>query len=278
MDDMDKKAYAAKKHEEVKAMMEELAVKLTSSEAVAGFLNKKIYVLDAYDIPCAKWSFMNQFFVHLAGTCDARGYDQWKQIGRQVKKGAHAAHILVPCFGKKESDDGEEEKFLKFFKSVPVFRAEDTEGADLPYQAELDEMSARVVSLPLIQVAEKIGVSVTYGFSTGAYYGYYRSSAKKIVLCTDAEQTFFHELAHAVDDKLGTLEYMDTKGRNMAEIVAEFTACFLASQYGKMANLLYTRQYLAGYGKVGDVFKALDRAAKIAAYIIAEAEKLEAAA
>jgi len=271
---MDKKAYAEKKHEEVKAMMEELAVRLTSSEDVAGYLNKRLFVLDEFDIPCSKWSAMNQFLVMLSGTFDARGFDQWKQTGRQVKKGAHAARILVPCFGKKEDESGETVDVLRFFKTVPVFRAEDTEGDPLPYEAELAELSARVPALPLVDVAKKIGVSVSFGFSSGAYYGYYSPSARKIMLCTDAEQTFFHELAHAVDDKLGSLH---TETRGMDEVVAEFTACFLASLYGKAANLLYTRRYLAAHGKIGDVFKALDRAAKVAAYIIGEAEAAQAA-
>jgi hypothetical protein len=273
---MDKKAYAEKKRTEVKEMMEELASRLTSSEAVAGYMNKKMYILDQNEIPCGKWSIMNRFLVTLSGTCDARGYDQWRQAGRQVKKGSKAIYILVPCFSKKEGDDGTVQDILKYFRTVPVFRYEDTEGEPLPYAEKLDELNKTLPSLPLVSVAEKIGVSVSFGFSTGDYYGYFSLNDNKIVLCTDSEQTFFHELAHAVDYKLGTADFKDKEGRDLSEIVAEFTACFLASQYGKAANLLYTRQYLAMHGKIGDVFKALDRASTVAAYIMAEAAEVAA--
>ena len=40
------------------------------------------------DIPSAKWSLLNRTLVFLAGTQDARGFRQWKQVGRYVKKGS----------------------------------------------------------------------------------------------------------------------------------------------------------------------------------------------
>ncbi len=46
------------------------------------------------DIPSAKWSWSNKLLQFLADTSDARGYRQWEQAERQVKKGAKAFHIL----------------------------------------------------------------------------------------------------------------------------------------------------------------------------------------
>ena len=63
------------------------------------------------DIPSSMWSFTNRILMFLGDTGDARGFSQWKQVDRWVRKGAKAIHILVPCF-KKEVDDatGEEKE------------------------------------------------------------------------------------------------------------------------------------------------------------------------
>lgn len=45
-------------------------------------------------IPSDKWSIGNRILQMLQGTDDARGYKQWQEAGRQVRKGAHAIHIL----------------------------------------------------------------------------------------------------------------------------------------------------------------------------------------
>jgi len=34
------------------------------------------------------------------GTYDARGYNQWKTVGRQVKKGSKLYYITAPCLIK----------------------------------------------------------------------------------------------------------------------------------------------------------------------------------
>lgn len=47
-------------------------------------------------IPSDKWSIGNRILQMLQGTADARGYKQWQEVGRQVRKGAHAIHILAP--------------------------------------------------------------------------------------------------------------------------------------------------------------------------------------
>ena len=114
------------------------------------------------DIPSAKWSLMNRILMYASGTRDARGFRQWNKVGRHVKKGAKAFHILAPRIVKKKSganrgrassteDDGieeftssemsektpsrnREEKIIVGFLTVPVFRVEDTEGQPLDYE------------------------------------------------------------------------------------------------------------------------------------------------
>jgi hypothetical protein len=77
----------------------------------------------------SKWSWGNQLMVILRGFSDARGFHQWHEVGRWVKKGEKAFYILGPV--KKKSTDkqtGEEKSIVVGFKGVAVFGLEQTEG------------------------------------------------------------------------------------------------------------------------------------------------------
>ncbi len=69
----------------------------------------------------------------LNNTEDARGFNQWREAGRYVKKGSKAFYILAPMFKKireEKVSSGEitEKEILAGFRAVAVFRFEDTEG------------------------------------------------------------------------------------------------------------------------------------------------------
>src|SRR4029453_13860350 len=78
----------------------------------------------------------NQLLMYLHGTTDARGFKHWKSVGRNVEKGSKAFYILGPFKRtiERENADGETERvtFIRGFIGIPVFRLEDTEGAELP--------------------------------------------------------------------------------------------------------------------------------------------------
>ena len=70
-----------------------------NSDTVTKFVMCRLFS-DGVNIPCKKWSYSNQFITYLHGTGDARGYNQWKEADRNVKKGSKAFHILVPMIYK----------------------------------------------------------------------------------------------------------------------------------------------------------------------------------
>lgn len=72
------------------------------------------------NIPAAKWSLLNRTIMIIAGTQDARGFRQWQEVGRHVKKGAKAFIILAPRFIKKETEEEEEKRKKKRKGSWPV--------------------------------------------------------------------------------------------------------------------------------------------------------------
>lgn len=180
------------------------------------------------DIPSVRWSFTNRTLMFLAGTADARGFRQWKEANRWVKKGARAIYILVPCLRKEiDEDTGQEKESLRYFKPSPVFMREDTEGEPLAYE------QIEVPDLPLIQRANEWGISVKAVPGNYRYSGYYSSIRQEIALATPEEKTFFHELAHAGHEKIkGGL----TAGQDpLQEIVAELSAQALCRLVGKQA-------------------------------------------
>jgi len=181
------------------------------------------------DIPSSKWSFTNRTLMFLAGTGDARGFRQWTLANRWVKKGAKAIYILVPCLKKEvDEDTGDEKEVLRFFKTSPVFKCEDTEGESLDYQL------AEIPKLPLLDKAKEWGISVKAVPGNYRYMGYYASKRKEIALASPEEVTFFHELAHAGHEKInGRLK----KGQDpFQEIVAELSAQALCHIVGKQTN------------------------------------------
>lgn len=190
----------------------------------------------AVNVPSGRWSFLNRTLMFLSDTGDARGFRQWQEVKRKVKKGAKAIYIVVPCF-KKEIDEetGEEKNALKYFKAMPVFTVEDTEGEKLDYEL------LQVPELPLLERAREWGLSVKAVPGNYRYYGYYSPSRKEIALASPEESVFFHELAHAGHERLkGRIE----NGQDpFQEIVAELCAQALLRLTGREADRSFGHSY-----------------------------------
>jgi len=178
------------------------------------------------DVPSNKWSFMNRLIVFLGGTCDARGFRQWKETGRRVKKGSKAIYILVPCFDKRiDEETGEEILRLKFFKPAAVFRYEDTLGRPI------EHLKLDLPEFPLLERAREWGIAVKAVPGNNSYNGYYDSRHTEIALASPEENVFFHELAHASHERvIGRLKPTQDP---FQEIVAELSAMALCRMVGK---------------------------------------------
>lgn len=195
------------------------------------------------DIPSSQWSFLNRTIMFLAGTSDARGFRQWKQVNRHIKKGAKAIYILVPCFYKSKEGDEEEQATLRGFKAAPVFRYEDTEGEEVDYrQIELPP-------LPLMDRAREWGISVKAIPGNYRYKGYYAPDRREIALATPEEVVFFHELAHASHDRVK--QNLKTGQDPLQEIIAELSAQALCRLVGKSPRdtIGNTYRYIGSYAK-----------------------------
>ncbi|PKN67574.1 MAG: antirestriction protein [Deltaproteobacteria bacterium HGW-Deltaproteobacteria-15] len=196
------------------------------------------------DTPSSQWSILNRTLMFLAGTHDARGFRQWNEVNRYVKKGSKAFYILVPHIRRRDDKDtGDERDVLIGFLTRAVFRYEDTDGEPLDHE-QID-----LGGLPLIERAQEWGVEVKAIPGNYRYAGYYSSQRKVIALATMDECVFLHELAHCAHDKIkGGLK----SGQDPAqEIVAQLAAQALCRIVGKTGDkhLGTSYRYIEGYAE-----------------------------
>ncbi len=241
-----------------------------------------VFVQRDDDIPCRKWSWNNQLLTALAGYDDARGFRQWKQTGRSVKKGEKSFQILAPVTVKRTviDDAGNESDGCAVvgFKSVAVFGYEQTEGAPLADRIEAERF---IDSLPLIDVARAWGLSVaTYSGQSGKALGKYRPG-HAIALGVENHSTWAHELMHAADDRLGALTERGQHWRS--ETVAELGGAVLLECIGESseADLGGCWRYVEAYAKAAEIdavtacLRVLKRVCDAVALILDTADSLD---
>lgn len=246
-----------------------------------------IFIHRTDDVPCRNWSYSNQFVLALCGTTDARGIRQWNAIGRTVKPGRKAIHILVPrTKNVKVKDEEENEKEIRMvygFGSAAVFALSDTEGDPLPERDPGAE--TWTASLPLIEVAESWGINVgTYSHHGAAPLGYYKHGAngEAIMLGVENLSTWAHELVHAADNRVTQL-----KGdKRCKEVVAELGGAVLLTCIGESheADLGGAYQYIEAYATEAKMdtaracIEVINRVCACVDLILRSAESLEPAA
>jgi antirestriction protein ArdC len=194
-------------------------------------------------LPMNKWSLFNQFFCYLTGLTDFRGYKQWLEAKRYVKKGETATHILVPWIKKDKDEQGEEKPFLAGFITACVFAVEQTEGEPLDYQ------QLELPDFPLIDRAKDLGVNVAAIPGNYDHYGYFSAKKQVIAVASPEECIFFHELSHCADYRLNG----ELKGGQdpLQEITAELSALALCNIVGLdgSKHLGNSYHYIEGYAK-----------------------------
>jgi antirestriction factor ArdC-like protein len=250
-------------------------VKVFSSKEVVNTLTKVYYT--ATDKPSNKWSFSNQMIMYLEGTTDARGYQQWRKVGRQVQKGEKAIWILAPSFIDEVQEDGEIEKVLRGFRAVPVFKIESTDGEPVKEIVETPKLPR------LMDVAEKLGAKIRFTSTLAGEWGTFNPLNDEIRLCTPDEGTMFHELVHLAQKKIFGLKTKDEMKEEEiieAEVIAQLGACVLGNLYGLDISG-YTYNYISQYigskdpDKVGKAcFGVLSKVGKILNYILKTDEEL----
>lgn len=234
------------------------------------------------DIPCRAWSIRNRILAALAGHTDARGYRQWQEAGRQVKRGESSFHIFAPITRRAAEDDPEVgvkegDPLCTGFRALPVFGLSQTEGNPIPYD---NEHAEHLRNLPLIEVAHTWGINVTPfapGLATGL--GFYRPG--QIGIGVKNLRVWAHELVHAADDRREALN--KALGQQVDnEIVADLGGATLLEVLGYEAESdrgsvwAYIKEYAEG-AKVEPIQACgalLDRTAAAVGLILQEGYRL----
>ena len=227
--------------------------------------------------PSSKWSVSNRLIMVMSGTHDARGFRQWKDANRWVKKGATAIWILAPItvhLKKKmevkdedEDEDVDETILIRGFHTIPVFAIENTEGKDLPEP----DFANFTVPAEFDSIVEELGLNIVKGEYEGSEYGWYAPQIKTIKIMSPSMETFLHELSHAVDDKL-----FEMKGsRDENEFVAELGMGIIGSLLGYKISKSNVHEYLNSYG-FRDLMKEvqlIERTLKVVEWVVSRTTK-----
>ena len=202
-----------------------------------------------HPLPSDAWSAGNRLIMLASGTRDARGFSQWRDVGRRLKPGSKALYIAAPvtrkykadtCQGAAETDDAA--MVIIGFRWIPVFRGEDTIGAPLAYPDYKPE-----VLPPMFNVAARLGASVKWQPFDGRALGRYRPSRKEIILSDQTALTYYHEVLHHLDSQIEPIR----PGRLAeAEMMAELGASVICAIQGisgfEAGSFRYLQMYAEG--------------------------------
>lgn len=210
------------------------------------------------------------------------GYQRWRELGRQVRKGERGIAILAPCVYRTDNGEEESTSVLRGFRVAHVFDIAQTDGepvADVsPTLLVGDAPFGLWDRLAAVVAAE--GFELSRRQPVGGANGTTDYAAREVVVRSDVEpaqacKTLAHELAHVLMHD-GT-EYA-TGCRGRVEVEAESVAYIVGAASGlKTAD--YSLPYVARWsdGDMARVRATADRVVGAARRII-DALSLEAVA
>jgi hypothetical protein len=241
----------------------------------------QLFIHRNVEVPSRLWTWTNRLITIRHGHVYAAGFRQWQEVGRYVKKGEHAFHILAPRIAKAKEDDAkrgvkEGDPVTLGFLAVPVFGYLQTEGEPL---AGVEDAPEFIDRLPLVEVAGAWGLSVSlYSHEDAPDRLGYFTPGVGIALGVENLSTWAHELVHAADHRLGNLVARSLD----AEVVAEFGGAILleclgyTSESDRGGAYRYLQRYCETEKRnlLGACTELLDRTCGCITLLLDEAEAL----
>lgn len=193
-----------------------------------------------------KYSFGNCLLIGAQCPTATRvaGYQAWRQLGRQVRKGESGIRIMVPfVYRKREaSETAEEREAYVRFGTGHVFDIAQTDGAEIggTWGYVQGDASAAAAGLAQLEAyAQSLGYTVTRSAADeGGARGHTAFRSKSIVLAADQDvansaATLAHELAHVLLHE-GITDYHANRG--LYEVEAESVAYVVVTGLGLDAS------------------------------------------
>lgn len=202
------------------------------------------------------------------------GYQTWRGLGRQVRRGERGITIIVPMRRKRRDDEDIEAQELErvFFGTGTVFDISQTDGPDLPHVdvPVLEGDAGQELAANLEALARRQGLALLYatGELPGSAMGAYDFQDKRILLREAAPaqmaKTLAHELAHHVAGH--------THSTPETESVAEACAYVVCGHFG-LDTGSRSFPYVALWSRQPDVLKGvLSTVQRVSAGMIAGME------
>ena len=188
-------------------------------------------------LPSDKWSLFNRIICFINGARDgAGGKKQLEKMGFIVKENAKEFGIFAPYFKRVEDKDNPKKEVTKRvgYIMLPVYdikQCDATDEAKKKLQMEIPK------TLPLLDIAKKIGVKVTAGVRsdyTGpqGLCGTFNKTNKEITLYTytneKGDPVWFHELGHGILDFTNPKRKME---KDVEDLIVELYAIALCGIY-----------------------------------------------
>lgn len=240
-------------------------------------------------VPFDSYSLLNKLIaIYVGHTNDCRGYKQWSDVGRHIKKGAKSFRIIAPLSKKIEETDAvtgnkKEKTIICGFKAVPVFADHDTEPDDPKNDSiyKFDYTPCQDKLPYFINVAKALGIAVKWRpIDSRSALGWYSPASNSITMTSSDNINFFHELAHAIHD---SFEPLIDVPNDKAEAVAETTAAVICAMLGVEGyHQKDSFQYIQNYcedktpqGVLKKISSVLTIVEKIVTIILVKARELE---
>jgi antirestriction protein ArdC len=217
----------------------------------------------------SQYSFRNVYLIWLQCPFASyvAGYQQWKALGRQVRRGETSIAISAPITKKGE---GEEKGYdLLGYKTASVFDISQTDGDSLELptpkilEGSSDGIHAAIKCLELYCRGQNIALSYE---KLERAKGMYSKTKHSIILKDDLPplqtlKTFIHEVAHA-------LMHREENDRVKVELEAESCAFLVCDALG-LDSSQYSFAYLANWAdNPRDILPAAERACKTAGRLV----------
>lgn len=230
------------------------------------------------DAPAARWTYRNRLLAagQSQGEADNRGFNQWREVNRRVKKGASASFIFKPYTRKERNKKtGQDEQVFIGWTSIAVFPYSMTEpleeaaGAVLTYEPKTPP--------PLRWLVEKWGMQAIFAPLQDVIGVHVRG---QVIKTSGSIGTFFHELGHAAHYRIDREAFAvasDLEKETVAGIIAAVLCRLYAPEYDYSGEAWYRISDL-GYRDPADaVMKVLALIEKVLAEIMGEVETHEMA-
>lgn len=201
------------------------------------------------------------------------GYQTWKRLGRQVRKGEHGVLIIAPIVGRRRPDREEDEerdkgRALLGYRAVHVFDIAQTEGADLP-RLEQEPVGDPAGYLPALRSAvQVVGIRLEYSACLPA--GTFGESRGGLIVLAEGlspvddlsvlAHEFAHELLHKGADRPAR--------RTTRETEAEAVAYIVSRAIGIEARIRSADYIAAHGGEAKTLIESLERVQRTAARIL----------